>query len=307
MATQPTNEVFVKDVWNSELNHALDKELIFSKWTTNKYEKDLKQAGDQVRILSIGKIDVKELDWSNDADRVKFESNLGDPDKITGASLTLTVNQIAYYQIIENDLEAKLRFIDTREEAKASCVQAMKDKIDSYVAGKAVDFPLYSSNSTTITANNVKKTIANLITKLRKQNVPSSAELKMEVPFEFLQALGEAYEDLHTTTAELLKNGSVATEDSGKYHGVIFEASNNCYVDNNNKYHLMLRTKRALAFVDRVAFSEMVRSGNGFADILRGYCLYDAKVIYTQEGLQFICTVDTTEDKYQLTKQVSNA
>lgn len=305
MATPATNEVFVPEVWNSELNHALDKELVFSKWTNRKYENDLKKAGDQVRILSIGTVDTKDLDWTSDADRVKFESNLGDPDKITGASMTLTVNKIAYYQIIENDLEAKLRVKDTREEAKSSCIQSMKDKIDGYVASKAVDFPLYSNNSTTVTANNVKKTIANMITKLRKQNVPSSADLKMEVPFEFLQVLGEAYEDLPTTTAELLKNGTVATEDSGKYHGVIFEASNNCYVDGNGKYRLMLRTKRALAFVDRVVFSEMIRSTTGFADILRGYCLYDAKALYTQEGLQFICTVDTTEDKYQLTKAVS--
>lgn len=301
---QPTNDVFIPDVWNSELNHALDKELVFSKWTNRKYENDLKKAGDQVRILSIGSVGISKLDWSNDADRVKFESNLGEPDKITGSSLTLQVNQIAYYQIIENDLEAKLRVKDTREEAKASCVTAMKDEIDGYVASKALDFKKYNTNAITITANNVKKTIANAITALRKQNVPSSAALKMEVPFEFLQVLGEAYEDLSTTTAELLKNGTVATEDSGKYHGVIFEASNNCYIDSNNVYHLMLRTKRALAFVDRVSFSEMIRNSTGFADILRGYCLYDAKVVYAQEGLQMLIKVDTTEDKYKLIKDV---
>lgn len=302
---QPTNDVFVPEVWNSELNHALDKELVFSKWTNREYEKDLKEAGDQVRILSIGSVGVEDLDWSNEADRVKFESNLGEPDKITGSSLTLTVNKIAYYQLIENDLEAKLRVKNTREEAKASCVASMKDKIDGYVASKALDFKKYKDSATTITANNVKKFIASAITALREQNVPSSAELKMEVPFAFLQVLGEAYEELSTTTAELLKNGTVATEESGKYHGVIFEASNNCYKDNNGVYHLMLRTKRALAFVDRVSFSEMLRHQGGFSDVLRGYCLYDAKVIFAQEGLQMLVKVDTTEDKYKLVKSVA--
>ena len=48
--------------------------------------------------------------------------------------------------------------------------------------------------------------------------------------------------------------------------------------------------------------SEKFRSHTGFSDVLRGYTLYDAKVVRPKEGLAIKFKVDVDTAKYVLTK-----
>jgi hypothetical protein len=300
MAVQATNSVFIPDLWNAGLEKQLQKDLIFSKWTTREYEGVLTKAGDQVRIMSAGTVEVKKLDYSVEADRQKFENDLGEPQGMTGAGITLQVNQIVYYQIQDSDLNEKLRNKDLWGEYQADASQQMADTMDSYIASFASKFPAYQSTTVDLNVNNICKTLSAMNTKIRKQNV--KGELKMEVPFEFIDVLVEAYEKAQANNEAIMKSGKITSaENSGVYHNMIFEASNNCYTK-DGAYICALRTKKALAFVNRCSFSEKLRSNTGFSDILRGYTLYDAKVVRPKEGLHIKFTVDTTTEKYVLTK-----
>lgn len=300
MAVQATNSVFIPDVWNADLEKRLQKDLIFSKWTTREFEGVLSKAGDQVRIMSAGTVEVKNLDYSVEADRQRFENDLGEPQGMTGAGITLQVNQIAYYQIQDSDLNAKLRNKDLWGQYQADASQQMADTMDGYIASFAGKFPLYKSSTETITVNNICKTLSAMNTAIRKKNV--KGELKMEVPFEFIDVLVEAYEKAQANNEDIMKSGKVTSaENSAIYHNMIFEASNNCAL-NGDVYTCALRTKKALAFVNRCSFSEKLRNTNGFSDILRGYTLYDAKVVRPKEGLAIKFKVDTTVEKYVLTK-----
>lgn len=297
---QATNSVFIPDIWNAGLEKQLQKDLIFSKWTTREFEGVLENAGDQVRIMSAGTVEVHNLDYSIEADRQKFENDLGDPQGMTGAGITLQVNQIVYYQIQDSDLNKKLRNKDLWGEYQEDASQQMADTMDSYVASFAPKFPLYKTTAETLTVNNICKVLSAMNTKIRKQNV--KGELKMEVPFEFIDILVEAYEKAQANNEAIMKSGKITSaDDSAVYHKMIFEASNNCYLKDGT-YTCALRTKRALAFVNRCSFSEKMRSNTGFSDILRGYTLYDAKVIRPKEGLAIKFTVDPTVEKYVLTK-----
>ena len=298
------NDVFNPEIWNVELNKELEKSLIYDKWVEKKYEGQISQAGDVIRLFSVGKVEVQHLNWAKDEDRKKFASALGEPQNMTGSSISLTVNQIVYYQIQDNDMSRKLRDRNIYTSYQEDAVVQMKDDMDGYVASFATEFPKYSNTSTEITVNNVLKTVASMQTVLRTKNVSTSTELKMEVPFEFLQVLQEAYEGFASDTNKLMESGKVTSSaNSGKYHEVIFEASNNCY-QAAGKYHLMMRTKRALGFVHACTFSEKVRSATGFSDILRGYALYDARVLRPNEGLQLICTIDASVVKQFNVKNV---
>ena len=307
MAVPATNDVFVPDLWNAGLEKQLEKDLIFSKWTTREYEGVLNKAGDQVRIMSAGTVEVKKLDYSNEEDRRKFENDLGEPQSMTGAGITLQVNQIAYYQIQDSDLASKLRKKYLWAEYQADASQQIADTMDSYIAGFAEKFPFYGSTKTTaetISVNNVCKVLTKMNTAIRKNNV--KAELKMEVPFEFLDVLVEAYESSQANNEELMKSGKISSkENAGVYHKMIFEASNNCASTTSGNdviYTCALRTKRALAFVNRCSLSEKFRSHTGFSDVLRGYTLYDAKVVRPKEGLAIKFKVDVDTAKYVLTK-----
>lgn len=299
------NDVFNPEIWNTKLHKELEKSLIYDKWVTREYEGEAKQPGDVIRLLVGGDVEVKHLNWAKEEDRTKFANDLGEPQNMTGSSINLTVNQIVYYMITDNDLSKKLRDVKLYEQYQEKAVTQIKDTMDSYVASYATEFPRYSTTPTKITVNSVLKTIASMATKLYENNVSPSTELKMEVPFRFLQCLQEAYEAFASDTNELLKSGKVTSSNAGIYHGVIFEGSNNCLKDKDGNYHLMMRTKDALGFVHVCSFSEKVRSTTGFSDILRGYTLYDAKVLFPKQGLQLVCNIDTDEVKQFTVKSVN--
>ncbi|HRF70117.1 MAG TPA: hypothetical protein PKV66_01660 [Candidatus Pelethenecus sp.] len=304
---QATNDVFVPDIWNVGLEKALYNALIYSKWTNRDYEGVLEKPGDQVRIMAAGNVEVKKLDYSKEEDRKKFENDLGEPQSMTGSGITLQVNQIAYYIIQDSDLNKKLRNKDLWGHYQEDAAVQTKSEIDSYLAGFATKFPYFESSKTApieLNVNNICKTLTKMNTVIHKNNV--NAELKMEVPFEFLDILVEAYESSQANNAEYMKKGKITSaENSGVYHNMIFEASNNVHsetVSGTTVYTCMLRTKRALAYVNRCGFSEKLRSTTGFSDILRGYTLYDAKVIFPKEGLAIRFKVDVDAQKYVLTK-----
>lgn len=304
---QATNDVFVPDLWNAGLEKQLQKDLIFSKWTTREYEGILEKPGDQVRIMTAGTVEVKHLDYSKEEDREKFENDLGDPQSMTGSGITLVVNQIAYYQIQDSDLAKKLRNKDLWGEYQADASQQVADDMDAYIATFAKNFPYHANTNktpVTLNVNNVCKALTAMNTALRKKNV--KGELKMEVPFEFLDIVVEAYETAQANSKELMASGKVTSaDDSAVYHKMIFEASNNCYSETSGSdtiYTCALRTKRALAFVNRCSLSEKFRSQKGFSDILRGYTLYDARVVRPKEGIAIKFKVDTETQKYVLTK-----
>lgn len=303
---QATNDVFVPDLWNVGLEKKLLLKLIFAKWTERKYEGVLERAGDQVRISTIGSVSTHRLDYSVEEDRRKFENDLGEPQGMSGASITLAVNQILYYQIQDSDLASKLRNKDLWGEYQDEAVTQVSNGIDSFLATYMEKYPLYNKTGITIDVNNVCKTLTAMRAALKKKNV--DLELKMEVPFEFIDVLLEAYENAQADNKSIMESGKITSSvDSGVYHQMIFEGSNNVHQDKDGYYYSALRTKRSLAFVNRFSFSEKMRSNSGFSDILRGYTLYDAKVIKPNEGICLKYKVDTTAQKYVLTKTVASA
>ncbi len=306
---EATNDVFIPDLWNEGLERQLEKDLIYTKWTNRKFEGKLAKAGDQVRILTTGNVEVKRLDYSKEEDRKKFENNLGEPQSMTGSGVTLQVNQIAYYQIQDSDLADKLRNEDLWGHYREDASTQTKDTIDAYVAEFAKKFPYFEKSNLSnkiieLNVNNICKYLTKMNTAIRKNNVKS--ELKMEVPFEFNDILHEAYEASQANNEALMKSGKITSaENTTVYHKMIFEASNNVFseeINGKTVYTSMLRTKRALAFVNRCALSEKLRSTTGFSDILRGYTLFDAKAVFLKEGLAIRYTVDVDTQKYVLTK-----
>lgn len=297
---EASNDVFVPDLWDVGLEKELEKALVFAKWTERKYEGKLEQPGDQVRIMTPGSVEVKRLDWSDDEDRKKFESNLGEPQGMTGAGQTLAVYQITYYQIIGSDLSKKLSNKNLWKSYLEDSSKQVKDDIDQYIGDFADKFPLFENKAYTVNVNNITNVLSKMKTTLKKQNV--TEELKMEVPFEFVDVLLKAYEKGQANSERLMKEGKVTSSDnSAVYHEMIFEGSNNVKLK-DGYYYSMLRTKRALAFVNRCAGSEIIRSSTGFSDIFRGYALFDAKVIRRKEGLCLKYKVDVDVEKYVLAK-----
>ena len=76
-----------------------------------------------------------------------------------------------------------------------------------------------------------------------------------------------------------MKNGKVAT-----YGNVTVKLSNNVAKTNGGATdNIMIRSKRAIAFVNPLTHTEAYRPEKTFADAVKGYVLFDGKVVRPKE------------------------
>ena len=64
------------------------------------------------------------------------------------------------------------------------------------------------------------------------------------------------------------------------------KVSNNVHtakVGSNNVQHVMVRTERAIAFARPMVHTEPYRPESGFSDAVKGFILFDAKIVRPKE------------------------
>ena len=77
----------------------------------------------------------------------------------------------------------------------------------------------------------------------------------------------------------MLKNGKVA-----KYGNVTVKMSNNVKRTSDDAVdNIMIRTKRAIAYAKPLTHTEPYRPEKKFADAVKGFILFDAKVVRPKE------------------------
>ena len=95
----------------------------------------------------------------------------------------------------------------------------------------------------------------------------------------FYTLFKQAYIDKDTDNSEMLKNGRVA-----KYGNVVVKMSNNVHkTDSGATDNIMIRTQRAIAFAKPLTHTEPYRPEKKFADAVKGFILFDAKVVRPKE------------------------
>ena len=130
-----------------------------------------------------------------------------------------------------------------------------------------------------LTADTILDLINSCATKLFENDVKLNTELVLTGTPKFIEILRKAYEKLDTNNSEMMKNGKV-----GRYHNITIKMSNNVHHDDTYEY-IMLRTKRALAFVNQVTHSEAYRPERGFEDAVKGFVVYGGKWVRPKENI----------------------
>ena len=69
-----------------------------------------------------------------------------------------------------------------------------------------------------------------------------------------------------------------------RYGSVLIRMSNNVAKSEDGKTDfMMIRTKRAIAFVNPLTHTEAYRPEKSFADAVKGFVLFDGKIVRPQE------------------------
>lgn len=283
---------FIPEVWNESILRNLERLCVFAEDCNRQYEGDVKGPGDTVHILGAATPKIY-----TDRGRTEANSALPDPQELNGTDDVLKIEKLAYFNYMVGDIDKAQAVPDLMDSLSAETSEGIANVIDRYIASFAKDAKVTSlyESAPVVSAEKteggiyVLKVLDDAIQKLYENDVKQNTEIVVTVSPRFYTLFRSAYIDRNTNNSEIMKNGKV-----GMYGSVTVKMSNNVhrttgdgseYAANGEVDNIMIRTKRALAFVNPFTKSEAYRPEKHFADAIKGYSLYDAKVIRPNEIL----------------------
>ena len=266
---------FIPSVWAESINRELEKALVFVEDCNRQYEGLVASKGDSVHILGVGKPTIKSLQRENASDSI-------DPaEEIQDTSTILQIQQIRYFNYKVGDIDKAQAVGGLMDALSEETSEALANEMDKYVANMALDSAVNTLYSTPkqVTKENVLDILEDAIEKLQENDIPMSSGITVTVPPRFYKLFKQAYAGKDTANSDILKNGKVAM-----YGNVTVKLSNNvAKTSSGSEDNIMIRTKRAIAFVNPLTHTEAYRPENSFADAVKGYVLFDGKVVRPKE------------------------
>src|SRR5689334_112406 len=101
---------FIPTVWAARLLNALDKSLVYGQpgVVNRDYEGDIREAGNSVKVASIGDVTVD--DYTKDTD-------INDPEILTDAEQTMLIDQQKYFNFFIDSVDRAQQNVNVLDEA----------------------------------------------------------------------------------------------------------------------------------------------------------------------------------------------
>lgn len=267
-------ETFIPVVWATQLNKDLDRKLVFAENTNRQYEGIVKDVGDSVKILGIGKPSLTH----DDSGKLP---KAPEPEELQGTSMTMPITQVETFNFGVGDLDKA----QAKPKGELSMyMEEVRDQIasaqDTFIAKLVTDdnIKVLDKSSANTTKTNILGHLDEALLKLLENDVSRDTNITVTAPPWFNILLKNAYVDLDTNNSEMMKNGRV-----GRYGSMIIKESNNVYEDEDGFYHIQVKTDRAISFVKPHIHVEPYRHPDYFKDFVKGWALYDGKVTRPKE------------------------
>ena len=274
---------FIPSVWSEGINRELERLCVFAEDCNRKYEGKVKKQGESVTILGVGKPTIKRIA------KASRNKDIDSPEEIEDTSVIMYINQIAYFNYLVGDIDKAQAVDGIMDALEAETSEGLANEVDTYIASFAKDSSVVSlyANAPKVVAKEtstageayVLDVLDLAIQKLFENDVKESTKIVVTVSPRFYTILKKAYRFEDTNNSEILKNGKV-----GMYGKVIVKMSNNVHkTDSGATDNIMIRTQRAIAYANPLTHTEAYRPEKKFADAVKGYILFDAKVVRPKE------------------------
>jgi len=276
---------FIPNLWSAEINRTLKAECVFADGTHQKIKKGMFSAkGESVTFVGIGKPTITTIT------KDQRKSDIPGVEEVEDTSLIMPINTISIFNYKVGDIDKAQAQGDVMGALKSETNEGLADEVDKYIAKLAAsgDARKLAGAAVSITNQNAMQTLDKALKMLYKSNVRKSTYVEAIIPPYFYIALKQQYQNLDTNNSEILRNGKV-----GKYGNIVIKMSNNVFNDGTNDF-VMVRTRRAIGYAKPITHTEAYRPEKGFADAVKGFILYDAKIIRPEEMVVVKCT-DGTE------------
>jgi len=264
---------FIPTIWAEEINRELERLCVFAEDCNRQYEGLVKNRGDSVRILGVGKPTIY---TTTDKD-----ITLSAPETVEDTSITMPINQIAYFNYKVDDIDKRQAVGGIMEALSKETSEGLANTMDAFIANMAT-YPEAIKDVASaykVDESNILSKIDAAIQKLYENDVTPSTEIVLTCSPRFYFLLKRAYVNIDTDNSKMLQNGRV-----GRYGNVVIKMSNNVATTSGGTVDLiMVRTKRAIAFVNPMTHTEAYRPESSFSDAVKGFVLYDGKIVRPKE------------------------
>lgn len=262
---------FVPKIWAKAIERELERKLVFAEDCNRQYEGNVKQMGDTVKILGVGKPTISKQKGGSII--------LPDAENVEDTSVEMQINTVAYFNFLVDDIDKRQAVGGLMDALNTEATQELASEMDKDIAALAGtrDAKKLYSDYKAVNADNVLGTLDLALQMLQENDVPADAKIVATVPPWFLTHLRTAYTKLDTDNSDLLKNGKV-----GRYNNILIKMSNNVYSTASGS-NIMVRTERAVAFANPLTHTEPYRPEKRFSDAVKGYVLYGTKIVRPKE------------------------
>lgn len=272
-----TLENFIPEIWSANLLSNLNEAHVYADVVNRDYEGEIKQAGDTVRINSIGRVTI-----GNYTKNV----NIGDPETLTDSQKTLFINQQKFFNFQIDDVDKAQQSPKVMSEAMRESAYGLSRIVDLFLGG------FYTgADAANLIGSDVTPTVV---------TAPAAA-------YELLVDLGVILDNANAPTqgrnvvvppwfyALLLKDqrfvgaGTAAT-DAVLRNGMVGSAANFTVVKSNNvantagvKYKIQASVKSAVSYAEQIVSVEGYRPQQRFADAVKGLHVYGGSLIRSSQ------------------------
>lgn len=277
---------FIPTLWAEGVQRALERLHVFVADCNRQYEGTVDKCGQTVVIPGIGKPTIYTMLRDN------ASGDINGPEEVEDSSCNLVIDQIRYFDYMVGDIDKAQAKNGIMEALDAETSEALADEHDKFVAGLVADVnvsKVFASGAKTVvegTASsgevNILEAIDSGLQMLYENDVKTTTGIYITLPPRFYTPFRREYGLKDTDNSGIMANGKV-----GMYHNVTVRMSNNVLKSQTSAAgdtdNIMIRTKRAVAFVNPKIHVEAYRPEKKFADAVKGYTLFGGKVVRPKE------------------------
>ncbi|KXK03779.1 MAG: hypothetical protein UZ17_ACD001001036 [Acidobacteria bacterium OLB17] len=269
---------FIPTVWASRLLVALEDSLVYgqAKVANRNYEGEIREAGNTVKIASIGDVGI--------GDYVK-NTDIDDPATLTDTEQTLLIDQAKYFNFYVDRIDQAQQNVNVLDEAMRRSAWKLRDIADSYIAGvMAAGVPAGNTLGSAATPKVPTKSdayeyLVDLGTMLDESNTPIEGRFVV-VPawFHGLLLKDDRFVNAGTMRSDRrLANGAV-----GEAAGFEILKSNNVPNESGAEFKIIAGHAIATSYVEQVLDVHTFKPEKRFGDAVKGLHVYGAKVVQNE-------------------------
>lgn len=268
---------FIPEIWAETINRDLERVCVFASDCNREYEGSVSKMGDSVRILGVGAPTI--TTYSNKDD---FKG-LSSAETVEDTSVTMVINQLATFNYKVDDIDKRQAVGGLMEALSAETSEKLSNEQDKYISSLAGDklAKRMWNASKEVTADNILDCLLEAHQMLMENDVSTQTRVVVTLNPRLATLYKKAMSLRDTDNSDLLKNGLI-----DRFDGMDIKVSNNVHRVKEGSVTsdlIQVKTQRAIAFARPMIHTEPYRPENGFSDAVKGFVLYDAKIVRPKE------------------------